>query len=156
MKIMLTRSLGSLIAVCALSTVARADDWTGPKQVAKSAQEFAGAAEKLQKAIKDVEEDSPLVAEAGALSKSATKLHDSVDKGGTYADAKKDFGKVKSAYTRFEAGLKKAHDIHHEKPVADAEKKAKTMLERLDAHMAGRNPEEKTDQASPRTTREDN
>jgi len=80
MRTTMARSLLALIAAAAISASAWADDWTGPKDVAKSAHEFAGAAEKLQKAIKDVNEDSPLVAEVRSLSHSAAQLHDAVAK----------------------------------------------------------------------------
>lgn len=156
MRTMMVRTLLSVIAAGALSAAAWADDWTNPKDVARSAHEFAGAAERLQTAVKDVNEDSPLVAEVRSLSKSAARLHDSVDKGATYEDAMKDFHKIESSYTHFEAGLKKAHDVHHEKPVADAAKKVKTTFDQLQAHMTGRRPAEKADQVNPRPTQEDN
>ena len=156
MRTRMARSLLSLVAVGALSAVARSDDWAGLKDVAQSAHEFATAAEKLQNTIKDVNEDSPLVAEARSLSKTAAQLHDAVSKGATYSNAKKDFGKIESGYTHFEAGLKKAHDVHHEKPVADAAKKLKATFDQLQAHMSSRRPAEKSDQASPGSTQEDN
>ena len=56
----------------------------------------------------------------------------------------------------FEAGLKKAHDVHHEKPVAESAKKVKATFDGLQAHMAGRRPTGTADQASPRPPREDN
>ncbi|GAC1306158.1 MAG: hypothetical protein NVSMB14_12530 [Isosphaeraceae bacterium] len=160
MKRTLARSLLSLIAVGTLATAVRADDWTSPKEVAKAAHDFSGASQTLQQAIKDVDEESELVAEIGSLSKSAAELHKSVSKGAAYEDAKKDFRKIESGYARFEAKLKKAHDIHHEKPVADAAKKVKSTFDQLKAHISGRRPSEKTDQASPtppfgRTTDED-
>ncbi|MCA1685517.1 MAG: hypothetical protein LC745_05935, partial [Planctomycetia bacterium] len=99
MRTIVARGFLSLVAAGALSAAVRADDWTGPKDVAQSAHEFAGAAEKLQKAIKDVNEDSPLVAEVRSLSNSATQLHDSVAKGAKYPDAMKDFRKIESGYT---------------------------------------------------------
>ena len=156
MRTMVSRSLLSLLAVGLLSAAAPADDWTGPKDVAKAAREFSAAAEKLQKAIKDVNENSPLAAELLSLSKSGTRLHDSVDKGATYEDAKKDFRKVEGGYAHFEAGLKKAHDVHHEKPVADAAMKVKATFDQLQAHMSGRRPSGKTDPSSPESTREGN
>ena len=143
---MTVRSLLSVIAAGALSAAAWADNWTSSKDVARSAYEFAGAAERLQKAIKDVNEDSPLVAEVRSLSKTADRLRDSVDKGATYEDAMKDFHKIESSFAHFDAGLKKAHDVHHEKPVADAAKKAKTTFDQLQAHMTGRRPTQKADQ----------
>jgi 1,4-alpha-glucan branching enzyme len=155
MRMSVARSLLSLIVAGSLSAAARAENWTGPKDVARSAHEFAVAAEKLQKFIKDVNEDSPLAAEIRALSKSASLLHDSVEKGGTYEDAKKAFRKIESDYAHFEAGLKKAHDVHHEKPVEDASKIAKTKFERLQAHMSGRRPVESTAPTSPRPAQED-
>ncbi len=156
MRTSLTRSLLTFIAAGVLATAARADDWTGPKDVAKSAREFAYATQQLQKAIKDVDEDSPLVAELLSLSKSAARLQDAVDKGAKYEDAKQDFGKIEGGYAHFEAGLKKAHDVHHEKPVAESAKKVKATFDGLQAHMAGRRPTETADQASPRPPREDN
>jgi hypothetical protein len=152
----LTRSLLSLIAATVLSAAARADDWTGPKDVSKAAREFAAATQQLQKAIKDVDEDSPLVAELLSLSKSAARLRDAVDKGAKYEDAKRDFGKIEVGYAHFEAGLKKAHDVHHEKPVAESAKKVKATFDVLQAHMSGRRLPEKPDQASPQPPREDN
>jgi len=83
-------------------------------------------------------------------------LTGSCTKGATYEDAKKDFGKMESGYARFEAGLKKAHDVHNEKPVADAAKNVKATFEQLQAHMSGRRPTVKTDQPSSRPTHEDN
>ena len=150
-RTLFARGILLLLATGAISASAWADDWTSPKEVAKSAQEFATSAEKLQKAIKDIQEDSPLVAEVGNLSKSAARLHDSVDKGGTYDDAKEDFRKIEAGYARFEAALKKAHDIHHEKPVEDAAKKLKTSIDALQSHMAGRRPTDKPEQTRYRT-----
>jgi hypothetical protein len=60
----------TLIALCALSAVVRSDDWTGPKEVAKATRQFADAAHRLQAAIHDVSEDSPLAGEVQLLSKS--------------------------------------------------------------------------------------
>lgn len=144
------------IAAGVLSATSRADDWTSPKEVAKSAKAFAGTAETLQKAIKDVVEDSPLVAEVKSLSKSAAKLGDSIDKGALHEDAKKDFGKIESGYAAFAGELKKAHDIHHEKPVADAAKKAKVAFEELQNQMTGKRPADKTNGARPQPSQEDN
>lgn len=155
MRTTVSRSLLPLLAVGLLSAAAPADDWTGPKEVAKAAREFATAAETLQKAIKGVDDDSPLAEEVFSLSKSATRLHDSVDKGATCEDAKKDFRKVESGYAHFEAGLKKAHDVHHEKPVAEAAKNAKASFDQLQAHMSGRRPSAKSDPSSTRKTQED-
>ncbi len=150
------RRLFPVVAAVVFAAAARAEDWTGPKDVATSAHGFAGAAEKLQKAIKEVNEDSPLVAEVRSLSKSAAGLHDSVANGATYDDALKDFRKIESGYAHFEAGLKKAHDVHHEKPVADAAKKARATFDQLQAHMTGRRPAENADPASPRPSQKDN
>lgn len=155
MGMVMARYLPSLIAAGALSGAVWADDWTSRKAVAKSAQELADTTEKLQKAIKDVDQDSPLIAEVGTLSKSAHKLLDSVENEATHEDAKKDFGKIETGYVHFEAGLKKAHDIHHEKPVADAAKKVKSTFDQLKAHMSGQRPTEKPDQAGTRATRKD-
>ena len=155
MGMMKARTLLSLIAASTLCVTVRADIWTGPKDVARSAHDFADTTEKLQKAIKDVNQDYTLIAEVRALSKSADKLHDSVEKGATYEDAKKDFDKIETGYAHFEAGLKKAHDVHHEKPVADTAKKVKTTFDQLKAHMSGQRPMEKPDQAGPRPTRKD-
>ena len=58
---------------------------------------LASNEEQLQKAIKDVNEDSPLAAELLSLSKSATRLHDSVDKGATSEDAMKEAGRLVEA-----------------------------------------------------------
>ena len=156
MRTIVARTCLSLIAAVAISTTSSADDWTSPKEVAKSAKAFAGAAETLQKAIKDVDANSPLVAEVKSLSKSAAKLCESVDKGASYDDARKDFRKIESGYAAFESNLKKAHDIHHEKPVADAAKKAKATFEELQNHMSGKRPADKTGGASPRPSQEDN
>src|SRR3954452_3583261 len=156
MRTFLTRSLFSLIAAGVLSAAARAEDWTGPKDVSKAAREFADATQQLQKAIKDVDEDSPLVAEVLALSKSAARLRDAVEKGAKYEDARQDFGKIEGDYAHFEAGFKKAHDVHHEKPVAESAKKVKATFDGLQAHMSGRRPPEQAAQASPQPPREDN
>jgi len=156
MRTSLTRSLPSFIAAVVLATAARADDWTGPKDVAKSARDFANATRQLQKAIKDVDEDSPLVAEVLSLSKSAARLRDAVDEGAKYGDARQDFGKIEGDYAHFEAGFKKAHDVHHERPVAESAKKVKATFDVLQAHMSGRRPPEKADQDSPQPPREDN
>ncbi len=43
MSILVSRSLLSLLAVGLLHAAARADDWTGPKDVANAAREFAAA-----------------------------------------------------------------------------------------------------------------
>jgi hypothetical protein len=155
MSTLLTRTLLSFIAAGALSAAARADDWTGPRDVSRSARQFASATEQLREAIRDVDEDSPLVAEVLSLSKSATRLQDAVDKGATYEDARPDFRKIESGYAHFEAGLKKAHDVHHEKPVAESAKKVKATFDQLQAHMSGQRPSEKSGQASPRPSRED-
>ena len=156
MRTLPTRSLLALVAAGLLSVAARAGDWTGPKDVSRSAREFANATQQLQQAIRDVDEDSPLVAEVLSLSRSAARLRDAVDKGATYEDAKQDFRKIESGYAHFEAGLKKAHDVHHEKPVAEKAKEVKATFDQLQAHMSGQRPSEKADQASPRTSREDN
>lgn len=155
MRTMVTSRLLSLIAVGALFATARADDWTTPKDVARSAHEFGAAGLKLQKAIRDAVEDSPLVAEVGNLSKAADRLHDSVDKGAKFEEARKDFRKVEQDYAHFQDGLKKAHDVHHEKPVEEASKKAKAAFDQLQAQMTGRRPQEKTDPATARPSRED-
>lgn len=152
----LTIGLLSLITASALSASAGADDWTSPKDVSKSAREFANATQQLQKAVREVDEDSPLVAELSSLAKSAARLQDAVDKGATYETARQDFRKIEGGYAHFEAGLKDAHDVHHEKPVAETAKKVKATFNRLQAHMSGRRPSENTDQASPRpSSRED-
>lgn len=156
MRTMMVRALLSLIAVGPLSAAALAEDWTGPKDVAKAAHEFAGIAGQLQKAIKDIAEDSPLVEEVRLLAKSAGQIEDAVGKGATFEAAKKDFRKLEGDYAHFEAGLKKAHDVHHEKSVEDAAKKVKAALEQLKDHMAGRRPAEKAGEANPRPAREDN
>jgi len=150
MSMLVSRSLLSLLAVGLLPAAARADDWTGPKDVANAAREFAAAAETLQKAIKDVNEDSPLAEELQSLSRSAFRLHNSVDKGATYGEAKKDFGTVEGGYAHFNAGLKKAHDVHHEKPVAAAARRVQAAFDALQAHMSGRRPARNVDQAGTR------
>ncbi len=43
MRTMMVRALPSLIAAGTLSAAARTEDWTGPKDVAKAAHEFAFA-----------------------------------------------------------------------------------------------------------------
>jgi hypothetical protein len=158
MRTYFTRGLLSLLAAGALSVFARADDWTSPKDVSKSAGEFANATKQLLNAIREVDQDSPLVAEVLSVSKSAARLQDAVDKGTTYEAAKQDFRKLENGYAHFEAGLKKAHDVHHEKPVAGQAKKLKAAFDQLQAHFSGHRPSEKTDQASPgilrRTTHE--
>jgi len=156
MRTLLTGGFLSVIAAVVLSLATRADDWTGPKEVSRSAREFADATQQLQKAIRDVDEDSPLVAEVLSLSKSAARLRDAVDKGANYEDARQDFRKIEDGYAHFEAGLKKAHDVHHEKPVEEKAKQVKATFDQLQAHMSGRRPPEKTDQVSPRTSRENN
>lgn len=117
---------------------------------------LSGASETLQKAIKDVVADSPLVAEAGSLSKASSKLCGSVDKGASYEDANKQLRKIESGYALFEANLKKAHDIHHEKPVADAAKQAKAAFKQLQDHMSGKRPADETGGANPRVPQEEN
>jgi len=156
MRTHVAKTLLSLIAGSTLAAAARADEWTGPKEVAGSAREFAAAAERLQKAIQEVNQDSPLVAEVRTLSTSAARLHDSVAKGAAYEDVKNDFRTIEVGYGRFEADLKKAHDVHHEKPVADAAKKVKATFDQLQAHMTGRRPSGKADPSSPGSTREGN
>ncbi len=156
MGTIVSRILLPLLTVVLLSAAPRADDWTGPKEVAKAAREFATATEKLQKAIKDVKEDSSLAAEVLSLSRSTTQLHDSVEKGATYEKAKKDFRKIESGYVHFEAELKKAHEVHHEKPVAETAKRAKATFDQLQAHMTGRSSTARIDQAGPRPSQEDN
>jgi hypothetical protein len=143
MRILLMSSLLSFTAAGGLSVAARADDWTSPRDVSRSAREFADATQQLHKAIKDVDEDSPLVAEVFSLSNAATRLQDAVDKGARYEAAKQDFHKIESGYAQFEANLKKAHDVHHEKPVAELAKKVKAAFDGLQAHMSGRRPAEK-------------
>jgi len=154
MRMVLVRGFLALIAAGTLATGARADDWTSPRDVSRSAHEFATTAEQLQAAIKDVDAESPLVAEVGTLARSATRFHDSVAKGATYQDATKDFGKIEGGYTHFESALKKAHDVHHEPPVAAAGKKFKATFDRLQAHMTGRRPPENPTQATPPRTQE--
>ena len=144
MRMRIVPSLLLLMAVGPPSITARADDWTSPKEVAKSAHDFASSTEQLKKTIKDVDENSPLVMEIASLSKLAAQLDDSVAKGAVYEDAKKDFRKIESGYAHFEAGLKKDHDIHHEIPVVNAAKKAKASFEQLQAHMSGRRPTDKS------------
>lgn len=156
MRTRLTRGFLLLVAASALAVSAQADNWTGPKEVSKSAREFADATQQLQKAIRDVNEDSPLVAEVLSLSKSAARLQDAVDKGATYEAAKPEFRKIASGYAHFEAGLKKAHDVHHEKPVAEKAKQVKMTFDQLQAHMTGQRPSEKTEQVTPRPSRENN
>ncbi len=154
MRTIVSKSLLSIVAAGALATATRADDWTGPKDAAKSAREFADAAEKVQKAIKDVDEDSPLVAEVGSLAKSAARLRDSVTKGAMYEEAKGGFRKLEAGYAHFEAGLKGAHDVHHEEPVADAAKGLKAAFDRLQAHMTGRRPPGQGEATGPRPSAE--
>jgi hypothetical protein len=156
MRTFFTRGLLSLIAAGALSGSTRADDWTSPKEVSKSAREFANATKQLRDAIREVDEDSPLVAEVLSLSKSAARLQDAVGKGATYEAAKQDFRRLENGYPHFEAGLKKAHDVHHEKPVAEQAKRVKAAFDQLQARISGHRPSEKTDPASPRRSREDN
>jgi len=67
-----------------------------------------------------------------------------------------DFRKIENGYARFEAGLKKAHDVHHEKPVADAARSVKASFDRLQAHMSGRRPPENTEPVGPRSAQEGN
>src|SRR5262249_31407013 len=63
MKTLLTVSSLMLVLAGLSPAAVRADQWTGPKEVAQAAHGFAGAAQRLQKAIHDVSEDSPLAAE---------------------------------------------------------------------------------------------
>jgi len=150
------KTLLSLVVAGTLAASARAEEWTSPKDVAKAAHEFMGAAQQLQKTIKDAVADSPLVEEVRLLAKSAGQIEDAVKQGATYEVASKDFRKVEADYAHFEAGLKKAHDVHHEQPVEVAAKKAKATFDQLKDHMAGRRPAENAGQTSPRSAREDN
>lgn len=138
MKTLLTGAFLPL-ALFALSPVTvRAEQWTGPKEVAQAAHGFAGAAQRLQKAIHDVSDDSPLSAEMQRVSKAASQLHDAVDKGASYEVALKSFRAIERDYAHFEGGLKKAHDVHHDKQVVAEVNKTKAAFELLQARMAGR------------------
>ena len=61
-----------------------------------------------------------------------------VDKGATYEVAKQDFRKIEGDYAHFEAGFKKAHDVHHEKPVEETAKKVRATFDHLRAQMTGK------------------
>ena len=135
---MSARSFLALVMTVVLPAVVRADQWTGPKEVAQAAQEFAAVAQRLQKAIHEVSGESPLAPEMKRLSKSASQLHDAVQKGAPYEDALKDFRKIERDYAHFEAGLKKAHDVHHDKQVEADVKKTKAAFDHLHAQMSGK------------------
>jgi len=138
MRIVLTNSLLTLSMAVILPAAVWADQWTGPEEAAQSAREFADAAHRLQKAIHDVSEESPLAAEVQRLSRLAGQLHDAVQKGATHEDALEDFRKIERDYAHFEGGLKKAHDVHHDEQVVAEVKKTKAAFDRLQAQMSGR------------------
>jgi hypothetical protein len=138
MRIVLTSSLLTLAIIGVNPAAVRADQWTGPKEAAQAAREFADATRRLQKAIHDVSEESPLAGEVQDLSKSAGRLHDAVQKGTAYEDALKDYRKIERDYAHFEGGLKKAHDVHHDDQVVAEVKKTKAAFDRLQAQMSGR------------------
>lgn len=138
MKRLLSKSLLTLVAAGAVTTVALADHWTGPEEVAKAAHEFAEAAKHLHRSIHDVAEDSPLVGEVHRLAKSARHFHKAVEEGATYEHAVKDFRKIAHRFDHFEKGLKEDHDVHHDEHVVANAKKAKAAFEHLRGHMEGR------------------
>ena len=138
MKTRMTRSLMTLVAAGAVTTVALADHWTGPKEVAKAAHDFADAATHLHKSIHAVAGDSPLVAEVHGLAKSATHFQKTVEKGATYEHAVKDFRKIGHDFDHFEKALKKDHDAHHDEHVVADAKRTNAAFGHLQAHMEGR------------------
>jgi hypothetical protein len=145
MKTLLASGFLALVATAGLSAASSAAQWTNSKEVAQAAREFSLAAERLEKAIHDVAEESPLAAEVKQLSKSANELHLMAQKGTAYEDAVKNFKKMGGDYAHFEAGLKKAHDVHHDKQVVAEVKKIKTAFESLQSLMSSRQ-ESKSDQ----------
>ena len=138
MKTRLTRSLMTLVAAGAVTSVALADHWTGPKEVAKAAHAFEDAAKHLHKSIHAVSEDSPLVEEVHGLAKSAEHFHKAVEKGTTYEHVVKDYRKIEHDYAHFEKALKDDHDVHHDDHVVADAKKMKQAFGHLQGHMSGR------------------
>jgi hypothetical protein len=107
MRMMLANSLLTLSMAVFLPAAVQADRWTGSEAAAQAAREFADAARRLQKAIHDASEESPLAVKMQRLSMSAGQLHDAVQKGVTYEDALEDFREIEGDYVHFEGELKK-------------------------------------------------
>lgn len=128
----------TLVAAGAVTTVAFADDWTGPKEVAKAAHAFAEATEHLHKSIRDVHESSPLVDEVHRLHAAVLHFHKSVEKGSTYNHVIKDFRKIAADYDHFQKALKKDHEVHHDEHVVADAKKVQAAYGHLLDHMEGR------------------
>jgi hypothetical protein len=138
MKTILTSGFLALIAAGVFPASTRADQWTGPEEVARAARDFAEEAGRLQAAIHDVSEESPLAAEVQHLSKAALRFHDAVAKGAAYDDALREYRKIERDYAHFEGGLKEAHDVHHDERVVAEVKKTKAAFDRLKARMSSR------------------
>ena len=109
-----------------------------PGEIARAAFAFGEAAKRLQQAVRDVAEDSPLVAQLGRLSQAAGHLRQAVEKGEGSEHAVGDFRALESEYGRFEVALKKDHDAHHDDRVIAEAKKVSEAFGHLRDHMAGR------------------
>ena len=108
------------------------------KEIAKAAFVFGEAAKRLQQAVREVAEDSPLVAQLGRLCKSADHLREAFEKGNGGGHAAEDFRAIEGEYGRFEAALKKDHDAHHDDQVVADSKKLNEAFGHLRDHMPGR------------------
>src|SRR5512144_3072766 len=115
MKTILTSGFLALIAAGVFPASTRADQWTGPEEVARAARDFAEEAGRLQAAL---------------------RFHDAVAKGAAYADALREYRKIERDYAHFEGGLKEAHDVHHDEQVVAEVKKTKAAFDRLKARMS--------------------
>jgi len=108
------------------------------KEIAKAAFAFGEATKRLQQAVRDVVEDSPLVAQLGRLSKSADHLREAFEKGEGGEHAAEDFRTLADEYGRFEGALKKDHDAHHDDRVVAEAKKVNEAFGRLRNYLSGR------------------
>lgn len=138
MKTAFTNSLLTLAVAASLVTVARAEEWTSPKEVTAAASSFADAAKALHKSIRVAAEDSPLVKEMDQIAKSAQKFHEAVKMGATYEQSIKDHKTMGKSYDHFREALKKDHDVHHDEHVVADAKKLTAAHDQLQAHMEGR------------------
>ena len=109
-----------------------------PDEIAKATSAFVEATKRLQQAVREVAEDSPLVADLGRLSRSAGDLRQAVEKGEGSEHAVEDFRAIEGEYGRFEVALKKDHDAHHDDRVVAEAKKVNEAFGHLRDHMAGR------------------
>lgn len=138
------RRLMLLAAVASPVSSAVADEWTGPKEVAKAAGACAEPLKALHKSIRAVAEDSPLVKEVDQLANSTQKFRAAVEKGMTYEHALVDFRKLGKSYDHFREALKKDHDVHHDTQVEADAKRLKAAFDRLQSQMQGRREPEPT------------